>query len=128
MSASPETRRDREWRSDAACLDVDPDVFFPAAEFGPAYEDSVARARSICARCPVRAACLDFALVALPCGIAAGLTQDERRRMRGQDARPFLSSWASQLRSEGGLLVGLGRSTADSTNAGQRGLGFEAAG
>jgi hypothetical protein len=38
----------------------------------------------VCAVCPVRAECLEFALRALPYGIAGGLTPAERRGLRGQ--------------------------------------------
>lgn len=46
----------------------------------------------MCARCPVAAACLVFALQALPEGIAGGTTPEERREFahRGpQIGRPF---------------------------------------
>ena len=49
------------WRSAAACRSADPDLFFPIAATGPA-ERQIARAKTICARCPVRQECLEFAL------------------------------------------------------------------
>ncbi len=42
----------------------------------------VAVAKAVCARCPVRAACLDEALIRIPYGIAGGLTPEERRGRR----------------------------------------------
>jgi hypothetical protein len=42
----------QEWRSDAACRDVDVGIFFPE-QGGPAY----AQARAICSRCPVIESC-----------------------------------------------------------------------
>ncbi|MHA6631886.1 WhiB family transcriptional regulator [Pseudonocardia sichuanensis] len=69
----------RQWRDRAACRGTDPEVFFPAAQAGPALAEQVGRAKAVCARCPVRPQCLEFALRALPEGVAGGLTPDERR-------------------------------------------------
>jgi hypothetical protein len=70
-----------DWREDATCARVDPELFFPAAEGGPALERQVEAAKRVCAACPVRAACLAWATRALPYGIAGGLTQQERRQL-----------------------------------------------
>ncbi len=51
------------WRAHAACADSDPRLFFPAATTG--WAETVAqtgRARKVCSGCPVRAACLDWAM------------------------------------------------------------------
>lgn len=71
-----------EWVERALCRYVDPELFFPTAESGPVYEAQVAEAKAVCARCPVRAECLDWALGELPYGIAGGLTEDERAALR----------------------------------------------
>lgn len=47
------------WRAYAACADSDVRMFFPAGTMGGA---AVARATAVCADCPVRAACLDWAI------------------------------------------------------------------
>ncbi len=62
------------WMVDAGCADADPVVFF--ADHGrPATE-----AKAICAGCPVRAECLDFALEGSErFGIWGGMTEKERR-------------------------------------------------
>lgn len=70
---------DRGWRDDAVCRSVDPELFFPTAQSGPAYDEQVTRAVAVCAGCAVRAACLEFALEALPDGIAGGMTPAQRR-------------------------------------------------
>jgi WhiB family redox-sensing transcriptional regulator len=57
-----------------ACLGENPDIFFSEA--------TVAEARSICAVCEVRDACLAFALKREQAGVWGGLTEKERRRMR----------------------------------------------
>ncbi len=92
---------DRDWRHRAACRSVDPERFFPSADSGPLAEQQESAAKRICAPCPVRDACLDFALRALPHGIAGGLTADERRALRAAERTPYLDS--------AGRLIGAGR-------------------
>ena len=66
-----------EWRLDAACRDLDTAIFFPDSE-----EDS-GPALAVCASCPVRQACLEFALITRQDdGVWGGLTETERRRLR----------------------------------------------
>ena len=57
-------------------------LFFPTAEPGPGYRAQVAEAKAVCRRCPVRADCLAEALARIPYGIAGGLTEHQRRRLR----------------------------------------------
>ena len=60
---------------DAACRDADTSVFFPTSEAdaGPA--------KAICAGCPVREQCLEFALEIRPSdGVWGGMTPIERHR------------------------------------------------
>jgi len=65
------------WRQEAACRDLDTAIFFPDSE-----EDS-GPARAVCATCPVRGACLEFALLTRQeDGVWGGLTESERRRLR----------------------------------------------
>lgn len=45
-----------DWRAEALCAQVDPELFFPEQGF-PSHH-----ARAVCARCPVAAECLDWAL------------------------------------------------------------------
>ena len=52
-----------DWRSDAACLSADPDLFFPVSSSGPSLEQ-VAKAKAICAVCQVRQECPRLALAA----------------------------------------------------------------
>jgi hypothetical protein len=76
-------RPPKAWRERAACRDVeDPDAFFPTAEAGPERNAQVTTAKAVCARCEVRAECLVEALARIPYGIAGGLTEHERRRLR----------------------------------------------
>ena len=66
------------WRSVAACQSCDPELFFPLSSSGPAVEQ-IARAKEICAGCPVRRECLAFALRTRQAhGVWGGLTEQER--------------------------------------------------
>ena len=76
-----------DWRTDAACRDEDPELFFPIGTTGPAVEQSAA-AKQVCTSCPVREECLEFALATnQDAGIWGGLNEDERRTLRRQRQR-----------------------------------------
>jgi hypothetical protein len=94
------------WMSRAACVDVDPELFFPVAEEGPVLRRAVRAAKSVCARCPVRLECLSFAEVALSDGIAGGLTPEQRRQRRQVRARAARRRGAPS-RSASGVSEGL---------------------
>jgi WhiB family redox-sensing transcriptional regulator len=88
-SAAPDRVHLPDWRDDAACLEVDPDLFFPDGDIRSARAQ-VKRAKLICRGCPVTATCLNWALVSgQEAGIWGGLTEDERRRLlrRGRHFR-----------------------------------------
>lgn len=74
-----------EWRRFARCLDsVPPSVFYPP-ESDPYLEE---QAKAICRECPVRLACLDYALSIREWdGIWGGTTGDERRKLHRQRRR-----------------------------------------
>jgi WhiB family redox-sensing transcriptional regulator len=75
------------WRDDAACLDADPDLFFPIGTTGPEL-DQIGQAKRICLACPVRKRCLARALeLGGAAGIWGGTTEDERRALRKAAAR-----------------------------------------
>lgn len=74
------------WRDRAACRHADPEVFFPVGSCGPAAAREIEQARKICAGCPVRTACLDWALAhGAAFGIWGGLTEHERRAVRARE-------------------------------------------
>jgi WhiB family transcriptional regulator, redox-sensing transcriptional regulator len=65
------------WRYRAACRGTDLSVFFPGRG------ESAEPARQICAGCPVRQLCLDYALSqGITDGIWGGLTERDRRPLR----------------------------------------------
>lgn len=69
-----------DWIADAACVYVDPEVFFLSdAENGPSKTWKVRMARLVCSNCPVLAECREWAIGSLPHGIAGGMTAEERR-------------------------------------------------
>jgi WhiB family transcriptional regulator, redox-sensing transcriptional regulator len=68
-----------DWRRRAACRGADPELFFPEGTSSPALR-AAAQAKQICAACPVRALCLDWALSrGGGFGIWGGRTEEERR-------------------------------------------------
>ncbi|MHB8465406.1 MAG: WhiB family transcriptional regulator [Acidimicrobiales bacterium] len=65
------------WRQQAACRGLDTAIFFPPtdSEAGPA--------KAVCAQCPVRDECLEWAIASRQEeGIWGGMTDGERRRLR----------------------------------------------
>jgi len=69
----------RDWRDEAACRDIDPELFFPEGTAGPA-QDQADQAKRICGSCPVQGPCLRFALWhGLGFGVWGGVTGEERR-------------------------------------------------
>jgi WhiB family redox-sensing transcriptional regulator len=91
-SAAPDRVYPPDWRDDAACLEVDPDLFFPDGDIRSARAQ-VKRAKLICRGCPVTATCLNWALASSQeAGIWGGLTEDERRRLLRRGRRHFRSA------------------------------------
>jgi len=77
-------RNDEVWQPRAACRGPQAAVFFPPSHFERKDEKSEreARAKEICAQCPVRTPCLDYALsIKEPHGIWGGLNEVERRQL-----------------------------------------------
>jgi WhiB family redox-sensing transcriptional regulator len=76
---------ERDWRLDAACAEVDPELFFPETGQVP----QAAAAKQVCVGCAVRGPCLEAALHGPQAredhsGIFAGTTARERVRLRGR--------------------------------------------
>jgi WhiB family transcriptional regulator, redox-sensing transcriptional regulator len=76
---------ERDWRLDAACADMDPELFFPE----PGQVPQAAAAKQTCAGCAVRGPCLQAALHGPQArddhtGIFAGTTAKERVALRGR--------------------------------------------
>jgi WhiB family transcriptional regulator, redox-sensing transcriptional regulator len=76
---------ERDWRLEAACREVDPELFFPE----PGHVPQAAAAKAVCAGCVVRGPCLEAALHGPQAredhaGIFAGTTASDRVRLRGR--------------------------------------------
>jgi WhiB family redox-sensing transcriptional regulator len=72
------------WQRQAACRGPESALFYPPAtpEPRPERDSRERRAKAICATCPVRTPCLDFALeIREPHGIWGGLNESERRAL-----------------------------------------------
>ena len=78
---------DRGWRRDALCATADPEAFFPS----PGGAGAAGRmARRVCRGCPVRVACLRFALDHDERdGIWGGLSTGQRDRLRRGQTVPW---------------------------------------
>jgi WhiB family redox-sensing transcriptional regulator len=73
------------WMDDARCVEVDPELFFP--ELDSLWR--VAQAKKICAECPVKTACLEYALVnKFKEGIYGGTSPTERHRLMMGKRKP----------------------------------------
>ncbi len=68
-----------DWAVDAACVSVDPELWFP--DKGGTTSRAVLE---ICASCPVRRSCLASAIVNLEDGIWGGVQALQRSQARGQ--------------------------------------------
>ena len=81
-----------DWRSQAACLTVDPELFFPVGNTGPAIAQ-IAEAKMVCARCEVVDTCLQWAREnGQDAGGWGGMREDERRSLKRRAARARRSS------------------------------------
>lgn len=70
------------WQEQAACLGMDPDIFFPK------QGESTQEAKAVCRRCPVKEECLELCLSREEKGgIWGGTSQKERKPMRKERAR-----------------------------------------
>jgi WhiB family redox-sensing transcriptional regulator len=99
-----------DWRHRAACRNLDPEIFFPVAEDGPVRDRETARAKAVCARCPVAAQCLAWALESgQDYGIWGGMTEDERRALRRPASREGSADSAPRPRPDPSPLAGRSR-------------------
>lgn len=72
-----------DWRARADCRYVDPELFFRDDA------DSRETAKAVCAGCPVRDACLDWAVERrVEHGVWAGTSWHERKVLRLEQRRP----------------------------------------
>ena len=80
-------RVEETWQTRGACRGPQAAAFFPPSSFERKEEKEARenRAKSICATCPVREPCLDYALrIREPHGIWGGLNEGERKQLLGR--------------------------------------------
>ncbi len=76
-----------EWMADGSCRAYPAAVFFPRDGLG------VIKAQKICANCPVREQCLEYALVEhVDHGVWGGTSERERRRLTRAHRRRLAST------------------------------------
>jgi WhiB family redox-sensing transcriptional regulator len=69
------------WRDRAACLDEDPELFFPDGNSGDALRQTE-EAKAVCLHCDVAVACLKWALDSgQDHGVWGGMSEGERRAL-----------------------------------------------
>jgi WhiB family redox-sensing transcriptional regulator len=72
----PNSTPSLSWRQHASCRGLDALVFYPTSE------EATEEAKAICAECPVREPCLEYAITNRERdGVWGGATERERRRM-----------------------------------------------
>ena len=75
------------WRNFAACLDEDPELFFPIGTTGLALLQ-IEEAKAVCRRCQVVETCLKWAIESgQDAGVWGALSEDERRALKRRNAR-----------------------------------------
>jgi WhiB family redox-sensing transcriptional regulator len=83
-----------DWRTMAACRDVDPELFFPIGTTGPALIQ-IDEAKAICRTCGVTDACLSWAIESgQESGVWGGLSEDERRGIKRSALHPVRTATA----------------------------------
>lgn len=79
ISKLADALRNNDWVKDAACRDLDPDLFFVYHEAGKSY----CNGGELSGPCPVREECLTYALEANErYGVWGGLDEVERRSLK----------------------------------------------
>lgn len=79
-----QTALSTSWQEHGLCRSSDAAVFFPPIHFEPKAEREAreAKAKAICAACPVRDECLEWALDAEePFGVWGGQSELDRKRI-----------------------------------------------
>lgn len=75
------------WRNRSACLDQDPELFFPIGSSGPALLQ-IEEAKVVCGACDVLVTCLKWANEAgRDAGVWGGQSEEERLSIKRRDAR-----------------------------------------
>lgn len=80
---------DLSWRHESACRWIDPDLFWPQGESAPARRQAE-EAKAVCAKCPVRTQCLEWAVeTRQDFGVWGGMSERERRALHRRKPRAY---------------------------------------
>ncbi len=93
------------WQDHAACREADPLLFFhPQNERGSSRIRRDREAKLVCAACPVRMECADYAVRARePYGVWGGLSEEDREHIYARlDSRHYPRGKGDGLRAAGG--------------------------
>jgi WhiB family transcriptional regulator, redox-sensing transcriptional regulator len=92
-----------DWRHEAACREVDPELFFPIGNSGPALLQ-IEEAKQVCRRCSVMDECLRWAIESgQDAGVWGGMSEDERRALKRRTIRLRARAPTLQPRGTGSL-------------------------
>ena len=81
------TNTSKDWRERAACIDQNPELFFPTGITGTALLQ-LEQAKRVCEACPVREDCLRWAMeLGQDYGVWGGVSEEERRSLKRRAAR-----------------------------------------
>lgn len=92
------------WQEHAACREADPLLFFhPQNERGSSRVRRDRAAKTVCAACPVRLECADYAVRARePYGVWGGLSEEDREAIYARlDSRHYPRGRGDGLRAAG---------------------------
>lgn len=110
LARKPAAHTTQDWRTSAACREVDPDLHFPVAHT-PGWRTQTAEAKKVCRRCPVREACLEWAVATRqPAGVWGGLAEGERKEMFHRAETQAERCWDNQVWIEEQLADGTSQS------------------
>lgn len=89
-----------DWRDDALCRQVDPELFFTAGRSDASRNrEQIRQAKSVCHLCPVASQCLAWALAtSQEYGVWGGLSEEERRPLAAS-RRPSSTTQETRLQA-----------------------------
>lgn len=110
-TAAPDGTRNYDWRDDANCATVDPELFFPNGRGGQIAQQT-RQAKKVCRGCPVRVECLRWAVeTGQTTGVWGGLSELERRPLTRVQEPSMTYCMNRQAWIEEQLEAGVGQKT-----------------
>lgn len=98
-----------DWRDDALCAGQDGETWFPVVHT-KGWQEKLEQAKKVCARCPVTAECLAYALkTGQKAGVWGGLSEAERQELRPLPETQVERCWDNRPWIEAQLAAGVSR-------------------